>query len=130
MSRRIYPLYLLYTILLLFLPKLYLSRIERLDGNADLAREGLFKMATKETWSDKVPSSTPREGRAFLNHILELENNTYSKRDVYQLPPSYRTLGKRWTDFIDNLLQEWQTLNVVSVLLIPSVSLLGPLICC
>jgi hypothetical protein len=113
------PFYSLYKLCLLRLPNLYLSRIERLGGNAVLARERMFEMATTTQWES--PPLVPRTGKAFLNHIMELEVNVRSANSEYNLPASYLNLGKKWGGFVDSLLSEWQTLNIVSALLVPSV---------
>lgn len=122
------PFYFIYKLFLLRLPNLYLSRIERLGGNADLARERMFELAMSDSWSQspRVPGwskavSIPRTGKAFLTRLVEFEGNIRGASDVYNLPASYLSLGMKWGGFVDSLLQEWQTLNLVSALLVPSV---------
>lgn len=102
----------IYTLFLLRLPNLYLSRVERLSGQATLAGGSLLVMA------QTYPSTS---GKDFLNRLSELETNIREPNDTYKLPVSYLNLGIKWRGFVDSLLQEWQTLNIISALLVPGI---------
>ncbi|KAJ3563178.1 hypothetical protein NP233_g9107 [Leucocoprinus birnbaumii] len=116
--------YSLYTTFLLQLPNVYISRIERLGGQAELASEDILKMAARSDWSNpssRNNSAIPRTSKAFLDYVATLESNVREANDVYKLPVSYLSLGRKWQGFVDSLLQEWQTLNLVSALLVPGI---------
>ncbi|KAF9044163.1 hypothetical protein BJ165DRAFT_1479493 [Panaeolus papilionaceus] len=87
----------LYLLLLLGLPYLYFSRVCRLFEEADLSikdiKRGLLESARKQN-----------------------EPWVYQGRQVTSEP--YEALQKSWNEFVDALIQEWNTLNIVSVLLL------------
>ncbi|KXN85152.1 hypothetical protein AN958_11642 [Leucoagaricus sp. SymC.cos] len=62
-------------------------------------------------------------GSAFLTRLLEYENNVRGRSpdDRIELPLAYLRIGNRWETFVSSLLQEWQTLNIVSALLVPGI---------
>jgi hypothetical protein len=106
---------------LLFIPNVYRSRVSHLDIRPDLAHASLFGMADRELWSTWALPDLPREGKVFLYHLLELEKKIHSPQDEHELPPPFFMLGVTWKEFIRGLVQEWQTLNLVSAILVPSV---------
>ncbi|KAF9451845.1 hypothetical protein P691DRAFT_723248 [Macrolepiota fuliginosa MF-IS2] len=53
--------------------------------------------------------------------IIDIEVPNPQDPEPHRLPPSYRRLKDRWETFIDILIKEWTTLNIVSALLVPGV---------
>ena len=82
-----------YLYLLLRLPSLYFGRVTRIFEEADLSLPEIKQMVL-ETAGDF--------------HVME--NNT--------LPPQYERLKVTWQSFIDDVMREWQTFNLISVLLL------------
>ena len=90
----------IYLHFLLRLPYLYFSRVTRLFEEAELTmpqiKQGILEAATQM----KDPHTA-----------IRIE------------PPSvpYGNLEKTWSSFIDSLMREWKTLNIISVLLLSCV---------
>lgn len=84
----------IYLYCLLRLPYLYYSRVSQIFQDANLTLEEVNEMGLKDTadWQ--------------------------SKGAVSPMPKAYSRLKKNWQQFIDILLQEWKTLNIVSGLLL------------
>lgn len=53
----------------------------------------------------------------FRSHLLST-GTYYRTPDAPSLPPAYKALKANWEAFIDGLIKEWETLNIVSVLLL------------
>ncbi|KAJ3574438.1 hypothetical protein NP233_g1756 [Leucocoprinus birnbaumii] len=83
----------IYVHALLRLPFHYQTRVERLSRDANMA----------------------------LKEILDLAYTAPAITNPDSLPPAYRNLTTRWGYFIDDLLEEWRTLNIVSALLVPGI---------
>jgi len=76
-------------------------------------------MALKEIL-DLAVESNMKCGDDFQTQILDLgQHSSPTVVDPDSLPPAYRQLTVRWSCFIDDLLEEWRTLNIVSALLVP-----------
>lgn len=86
----------IYLHFLLRLPALYFDRVARIFEEADLSLPEIKKMALETT----------SEGM--------IEMYTYES----MLPPQYRKLKDTWEAFIDSVMREWKTLNIISVLLL------------
>lgn len=93
----------LYHHILLRLPSLYFSRVARIFEEADLSLGALKTMAL-ESASQNKPIHT-------LHYSFETRN----------MPPAYESLKHAWEDFINNLLREWKTFNLISVLLLSAI---------
>lgn len=78
---------------LLRLPYMYFSRVDQIFVDAQLTLEEIKEMALRD-------SVDGRHGRR------------------YKMPKAYSRLKKNWEDFIDNLMREWKTLNIISGLLL------------
>lgn len=81
--------------LLLRLPSLYFSRVSRLFEDANLSLPDIQRMAVIN--GDSMASWRP---------------------EVTDLPPRLRQFKMSWEGFIDALLQEWKTQNVISALML------------
>ncbi|TFK37839.1 hypothetical protein BDQ12DRAFT_140223 [Crucibulum laeve] len=92
----------IYLHLLLRLPSLYFSRVTGIFEEADLSMPEIKKMALET-------SSAWRDSSRGLPHVLSLE------------PASNLYLKYTWEAFIDSLMREWKTLNIVSILLVSAI---------
>ncbi|KAJ7613891.1 hypothetical protein DFH06DRAFT_1307742 [Mycena polygramma] len=97
-----------YLHILLRLPMLYFSRVSRLFEDANLSLPDIRRMAVAnaDQWKDGTPGS-------FLT--------TWIPNDA-AVSPNLLNFRHSWEGFIDSLLREWKTQNVVSALMLSSVS--------
>ncbi|KAF7317646.1 hypothetical protein MKEN_00852100 [Mycena kentingensis (nom. inval.)] len=95
-------------ILLLRIPSLYFSRVARIFEDAQTSLPNIRRMARARASQWKTP-----------NEIM-----TLADLDPAPLPNSLIQLKASWEEFIDSLMREWKTLNLVSVLLIAILTLL------
>lgn len=86
----------LYNFVLLTLPALYFSRVVKIFEEADLS------LGAMKTW------------------VLESADNSGLRYgfDSSGHPPAWKSMKKTWEEFISNLLREWKTFNLISVLLL------------
>ncbi|KAJ6568353.1 hypothetical protein DFH09DRAFT_918081 [Mycena vulgaris] len=100
---------LLYLHLLLRIPSLYFSRVTRIFEDAQLSLPDIKRMARAraEQWNPAENHTVPS---MFLMHP-----------DQMALPRSLLVFRSSWESFIDSLMREWQTLNVISVLLMSAI---------
>ena len=87
----------MYIFLLLRLPSLYFGRVARIFEEADLSLPEIKKMAIE----------TEVQGQ-FDFHTME----------VNMVHPQYERLTTTWQSFVNDIIREWQTFNIVSVLLL------------
>ncbi|KJA18063.1 hypothetical protein HYPSUDRAFT_90259 [Hypholoma sublateritium FD-334 SS-4] len=95
----------IYLHLLLRLPSLYFSRVARIFEEADLTLPEIKKMAL-ETASQGSPDSFD---------ALSFESG------ITAVPPQYQRLKTTWESFIDSVMREWKTFNIISVLLLSAI---------
>ena len=86
-----------YLYLLLRLPSLYFGRVARIFEEADLSLPEIKQMALE----------TAVQGQCDF-HAMERST----------LSPQYERLKVTWQSFIDDVMREWQTFNLISVLLL------------
>ena len=91
----------LYLFILLRLPSLYFSRVARIFEEANMSLPEIKKMALE----------TASQG---LTHEFEIQMAFESS----SVPPSFKKLTSTWEYFIDSVIREWKTFNIVSVLLL------------
>ncbi|KAF8638241.1 hypothetical protein AX17_002263 [Amanita inopinata Kibby_2008] len=95
----------IYLHLLLRLPSLYFSRVARIFEDADLTLPEIARLA-------HVTAPEERKGTVGISGFPVIPN----------APPfQYAILKTTWETFIDSLLREWKTLNLVSVLLLSAI---------
>ncbi|KAJ7290391.1 hypothetical protein C8J57DRAFT_997864, partial [Mycena rebaudengoi] len=96
-----------YLHILLRLPMLYFSRVTRLFEDANLSLPDIRRMAvaTAEQWKDGSPG-------ALLTTWLP---------DDAIVSPHLLNFRHSWEGFIDSLLREWKTQNVVSALMLSAI---------
>ncbi|KAF8987066.1 hypothetical protein BDQ17DRAFT_1548268, partial [Cyathus striatus] len=89
----------LYLYFLLGLPSLYFSRVARIFEEAEMSLPEIRRMATETSTNDRfVPFIEPAPST-----------------------PLYTSFKATWESFIDSLMREWKTLNIVSVLLLSAI---------
>ncbi|KAG2011214.1 hypothetical protein CC2G_011359 [Coprinopsis cinerea AmutBmut pab1-1] len=93
-----------YNLFLLRLPSLYFSRVARIFEEADLSLSELKKMA--------LETATKSNSYGPSAYFLEAHSN---------LPPVYESLKNTWEGFIDSVMREWKTFNIISVLLLSAI---------
>ena len=92
----------LYLHFLLRLPYMYFSRVTRIFEEADM--------------------SMPQIKQGILEAAIQLKEPVKGIADAWKLEPvenvQYFKLQNTWQSFIDSLIREWKTLNIISVLLL------------
>jgi hypothetical protein len=91
-----------YLSMLLFIPRLYFSRVERILRNAQMSLEDMEHMFVvglgkwnRKRWNSRIP--------------VFIQNSP--------MYPAFMQFSLSWEFFIDSLMEEWKTFNIVSVLL-------------
>ncbi|KAF6743475.1 hypothetical protein DFP72DRAFT_933203 [Ephemerocybe angulata] len=98
----------LYLYFLLHFPALYFSRVTRIFHDANLGMSEIKKMAL-----DAVESGGVANKMLVYNGIFPQEDN--------DAPAEYVNLRTSWYSFVDSLMREWKTLNIISVLLLSAI---------
>ena len=92
----------LYLHFLLRLPYMYFSRVTRIFEEAEM--------------------SMPQIKQGILEAAIQLKEPVKDVADAWKLEPvesaQYSKLQNTWQSFIDSLMREWKTLNIISVLLL------------
>ena len=92
----------LYLYFLLRLPYMYFSRVTRIFEEAEM--------------------SMPQIKQGILDAAIQLKEPVKDVADAWKLEPvesiQYSKLQNTWQSFIDSLMREWKTLNIISVLLL------------
>jgi hypothetical protein len=99
----------LYLHLLLRIPSLYFSRVTCIFEDAQLSLPDIKRMARAN--ADQWNTSE--------NAIWQLSTQT---PDQMPLPRSLLHFRSSWESFIDSLMREWKTFNIISVLLMSYVA--------
>ncbi|KAL1756759.1 hypothetical protein FB107DRAFT_248013 [Schizophyllum commune] len=102
----------LYLCVLFRLPALYFSRVARVFENAELCRRDIIRMAAaRATQWEKALGGTQ-------NHVYGYQFHEPQGNELSFPLLQFKTA---WEQFVDNLLQEWKVLNVISALLTSAV---------
>ncbi len=88
---------LIYLHLLLRLPYLYFSRVDKIFLDAQLSMSEIKQMALRVGAND---------------------GDSLSVQTEEGVPRAYLRLKVRWEELVDALMEEWKTLNIISVLLL------------
>ncbi|KAJ7499828.1 hypothetical protein FB451DRAFT_45994 [Mycena latifolia] len=96
----------LYLHFLLRIPSLYFSRVTRIFEDAQVTLPEIRRMALDE-WNSKE--------RTQKAHMF------FAQEDPTVLPRSLLTFRSSWEGFIDSLMREWKTFNIISVLLLSAI---------
>lgn len=94
-----------YLHLLLRFPSLYFSRVTRIFHDADMSMGEIKRMALEVANSNEAVKK-----ELLYQGIFPQESAT--------APISFINLRDSWQSFIDSLMREWETLNIISVLLL------------
>jgi len=97
----------LYLHFLLRLPYFYFSRVARIFEEADMTMPEIKEMA--------------------VTNVGQLQHNFIDFPQTVSMGPHMLNLKSSWEGFIESLLREWKTLNIISVLLLSYVLRLGSL---
>ncbi|KAL0063491.1 hypothetical protein AAF712_009585 [Marasmius tenuissimus] len=105
-----------YLHLLLRLPSMYFSRVARIFEDAEVSRPDIQRMVEgcfggANAYKDNADG---RDTRGTTGRAGDAD-------DPPQVTPALRRFKYTWEDFIDSLLREWKTLNVVSALLLSAI---------
>ncbi|KAJ3564440.1 hypothetical protein NP233_g8292 [Leucocoprinus birnbaumii] len=100
----------IYLHFLLRLPSLYFSRVDRIFKATNLTMEEIKEMALQ---------ATAEESKNIQYDMLQGGHQLVP--EPTKLSPAYQSLKSGWEHFIDNLMREWKTLNIVSVLLLSAI---------
>ncbi|KAL1730274.1 hypothetical protein EV714DRAFT_284302 [Schizophyllum commune] len=109
------PLF-LYLMLLFRMPVFYHGRVARVLEDAELSMAEVQKLArtTASGWKDKGRKER-KEALAQLHHI---SNWSTAPQYASQVTPAMHRFRDSWETFIDSLLREWKTQNIISALLL------------
>ena len=117
----------IYLYLLFCLPSLYFSRIARVYEDAQLSKPDLNRMiesyssSRQQEQRQRIINSSPIPPGAHYHPASALPfPDEWTNTNV---SPALVRFKQSWEAFIDSLLREWKTLNLVSALLHSSVSL-------
>ena len=122
----------IYLHLLLRLPSLYFSRIARVYEDAQLSKPDLDYMI--ESYSS---SGQQQQRQRIVRSSPIPPGSHYHPAPALPFPDEWTTTNvspalirfkQSWEAFVDSLLREWKTLNVVSALLLSSVSIISLLV--
>ncbi|TFK34900.1 hypothetical protein BDQ12DRAFT_761076, partial [Crucibulum laeve] len=95
----------IYLYFLLRLPSLYFSRVARIFEEADMSLPEIKRMALETASTGKN------------THFNILHMNV----DPHKIPPAYESLKHTWESFIDSVMREYKTFNIISVLLLSAI---------
>ncbi|KAF6743449.1 hypothetical protein DFP72DRAFT_827759, partial [Ephemerocybe angulata] len=109
-----------YLHLLLRFPALYFSRVTRIFQDANLGMGEIKRMALEAVESDlDGERSRGKNGESSINRMLVYQG--FFPQEHTGAPVSYINLRNSWQGFIDSLMREWKTLNIISVLLLSAI---------
>ncbi|KIY48128.1 hypothetical protein FISHEDRAFT_73951 [Fistulina hepatica ATCC 64428] len=111
-ANTIYILQQTYLLLLLRLPALYFSRVQRVLEHADLSKDDVRAMATA--------SEIMGKGGEFNSPFYWYTTKAGDVQPVI-ITPILAHFRKSWTEFMDTLIKEYKILNLTSALLVSAV---------
>jgi hypothetical protein len=122
----------IYLHLLLRLPSLYFSRIARVYEDAQLSKPDLdcmiesYSSSRQQQQRQRIVRSSPIPPGAHYNPAAALPfPDEWTTTNV---SPALIRFKQSWETFVDSLMREWKTLNLVSALLLSSVSIVSHLV--
>ncbi|KAG2365291.1 hypothetical protein BDR07DRAFT_1329494 [Suillus spraguei] len=109
----------IYLHLLLRLPSLYFSRIARIYEDAELSRPDIQRLidACAPKLQNRAPSPVPPGAHYHPQPALPLADEWTTPN----VSPALVRFKHSWEEFINSLLREWKTLNLVSALLLSAI---------
>ena len=122
----------IYLHLLLRLPSLYFSRIARVYEDAQLSKPDLdcmvesYSSSRQQQQRQRIVRSSPIPPGAHYHPAATLPfPDDWTTTNV---SPALIRFKQSWEAFVDSLMREWKTLNLVSALLLSSVSIVSLLV--
>ena len=106
----------LYLCLLLRLPAVYFSRVARIFEDAEVSRNDMQRIVGSNRPS-KLSTASNRTGENVAPLVLPFPEDWTPPA----VSPALARFKNSWEEFIDSLLREWKTLNLVSALICSSV---------
>ncbi|KAI0036231.1 hypothetical protein K488DRAFT_82340 [Vararia minispora EC-137] len=109
----------IYFILLLRLPQFYFSRVKRVFDSAELSQNDIERIyyATAQEWQKKH-----RKKRVSVSVLPNLNwDGSGMDGEGIHITSAMRSFKASWEEFIDSLLREWSTLNIISALLVAAI---------
>ncbi|PCH41740.1 hypothetical protein WOLCODRAFT_132098 [Wolfiporia cocos MD-104 SS10] len=110
-----------YLILLLGLPAIYWSRVARVFEDAELSRPDVQRMIDACAPSREGGSDEQSAGGTLRGHVLPHRHTVLlpfpEEWNPPYVSPALVRFKHSWELFVDSLLREWKTLNLVSALL-------------
>ncbi|KAG1800327.1 uncharacterized protein HD556DRAFT_1230443 [Suillus plorans] len=109
----------IYLHLLLRLPSLYFSRIARIYQDAELSRPDIERLI--EACASQVPNPTSSPIPPGAHYHPQPALPLADEWTIANVSPALIRFKHSWEAFIDSLLREWKTLNLVSALLLSAI---------
>lgn len=102
----------------LLLPSLYFFRVDYILKEIDFTVKETASMyvATRKKAEEIKETENAITSETAKN---DAEPGVHDTSNPLELSPSYPKLTKEWNDMIDDFVEEWRTLNVVSAVLVP-----------
>jgi hypothetical protein len=94
---------------MLLIPSLYFHRVDEVLKEADMTPEEIAYssiLTSQRTWN-------------YNEFYTQMAKRPYDPKDPPLPLPSYEKLQVEWKNLIDDFVEEWRTLNVVTAILIP-----------
>lgn len=109
----------LYMVFLLRLPRFYFSRVTKIFEDAELSTPDIIRIytTTAQEWQERQLSRNGRRSRVDMARLPEPSWGATAGSDISDITPAMATFKDSWESFIGSLLQEWNTLNIISALL-------------
>lgn len=82
--------------------------------DTDLTIEEITFMAARN-----LAKRTARDTKKTSKSKTSTTSEVHDDPDPPKLTPSYQKLRREWNSMIDNFVEEWRTLNIVSAVLVP-----------
>ncbi|KZV76569.1 hypothetical protein PENSPDRAFT_645993 [Peniophora sp. CONT] len=114
----------LYMLLLLRLPRFYHSRVAKVFEDAELSTPDIIRIytTTAQVWQERQTSRNGQHPKRINIAKLPVPSwNATAGSDASDVTPAMAAFKDSWEDFISSLLQEWNTLNIISALLSASI---------
>lgn len=106
----------LYLCFLLRLPAVYFSRVARIFEDAEVSRNDMQRIIESNRPS-KLPTASDRATNNVVPPVLPFPEDWTPPA----VSPALARFKNSWEEFVDSLLREWKTLNLVSALICSSV---------
>ncbi|KAL1746967.1 hypothetical protein HDZ31DRAFT_32949, partial [Schizophyllum fasciatum] len=105
-----------YQTLLFRMPVFYYGRVSRVLEDAEMSLADVRKLAmtTASEWKTK----DKKQQEEMLDRLDHMTNWNYASQYASQVTPAMRRFRESWESFVDSLIREWKTQNIISALLL------------